>query len=84
MTEGRLVRISAAELLCSAMALAAWAADEQMSVAAPGKAICIAESAAGAADGSSAASAKPVAFFNAPAKWASRDRNPPSSAPEKT
>jgi hypothetical protein len=35
MIEGRLVRISVAGLLCSAMALAAWAADEQMSVAAP-------------------------------------------------
>ncbi|MGO8704736.1 MAG: hypothetical protein ACLQVA_13040 [Candidatus Brocadiia bacterium] len=69
MTSAALLRIWAAGLLCTATALAAMAADERKPVAAPRNDIYIAQSPAGAGDGSSAANAKAVSFFNAPANW---------------
>ncbi|MGD1000126.1 MAG: hypothetical protein ABSA67_05435 [Candidatus Brocadiia bacterium] len=66
MTIAAVLRISAAGFLCSVISLTALAADDRKPADAD---IYIAESPAGAGDGSSAANAKSVSFFNAPANW---------------
>jgi hypothetical protein len=69
MTSAVVLRVSSTVILCSAMALTALAADERRPAAAPRNVIYVAQSAAGAGDGSSAANAESVSFFNAPANW---------------